>query len=356
MTASTEIKNSIIAGNTINDVGLVFSPGGITSFDSDGFNLVGGGNAVIFFNEDGDQINVLDPMLGPLARLGGPTPVHRLLPDSSAIDMGDPTTTGLGFGSTVPIYDQRGLPFDRIVNLGGGRRIDIGAFEVQNDVLLVGNVLTDPGAAFTTFLAALEESNSTSQKETILFLPTFSGPVSGAFNITDSVDIIGISGLQFVASSILIDNSMELLDVSFENFSFVSNTRIENKENLKITNMQFVGNAATANGGAISHENGKLTISDSTFIGNLVSGSGFSGGAIYVLGGDLEINNSVLSGNSTSTGVLGGSGGAIYIRDGDLLDLLGGSFQASLFRLDHALLKSGTPVQPFATQSQSSAT
>lgn len=34
-----------------------------------------------------------------------------------------------------------------------------------------------------------------------------------------------------------------------------------------------------------------------------------------------------------------------YIRDGDLLDLLGGSFQASLFRLDHAVLKPGRPVK-----------
>ena len=38
----------------------------------------------------GDQINT-DPVLGPLQDNGGPTFTHALLPDSPAIDAGDPS-------------------------------------------------------------------------------------------------------------------------------------------------------------------------------------------------------------------------------------------------------------------------
>jgi len=86
-------------------------------------------------NSTGNDINVarwtfnivdqtIDPLLGPLLDNGGPTETHALLVGSPAINVGDDTAVA-GSGG-VPLYDQRGAPFDRIVS-----NIDIGAFELQ---------------------------------------------------------------------------------------------------------------------------------------------------------------------------------------------------------------------------------
>jgi predicted outer membrane repeat protein len=66
------------------------------------------------------QFGVTDAQLGALANNGGPTKTRLPLAGSPAIDTGDPTFT-------IPLTDQRGTGFTRIVN----GRVDIGAVEVQ---------------------------------------------------------------------------------------------------------------------------------------------------------------------------------------------------------------------------------
>jgi hypothetical protein len=118
----TEAHSSIIAGNVHSDVDFV---DGTNSFQSNGYNLIGTGNAVGKFVQPGDQTGITNPLVGPLADNGGPTRTHALLPGSPAIDSGNPgAEAGVG---NVPQYDQRGEPFTR-VHAG---RIDIGAFELQ---------------------------------------------------------------------------------------------------------------------------------------------------------------------------------------------------------------------------------
>jgi hypothetical protein len=85
----------------------------------------------------GPMSGVVDPMLGPLADNGGPTPTHALLPGSPAINAGDPAVVAGVNG--VPLHDQRGAPFTRVY----GGRIDIGAFEVQPDGVLLGDYNND---------------------------------------------------------------------------------------------------------------------------------------------------------------------------------------------------------------------
>jgi hypothetical protein len=123
------IKNSIVAGNTGRDLAhsngllsiensligdiqtLTEAPVGMP--DANG-NLIGG-------PEGGS----LDPLLGPLTDNGGPTFTHALLPGSPAFNAGNPNAVaGL---NGVPLYDQRGAPFGRVV----GGRIDMGALESQ---------------------------------------------------------------------------------------------------------------------------------------------------------------------------------------------------------------------------------
>ncbi len=87
----------------------------------------------------GGPVNgVIDPKLGPLVYNGGPVFLdglrmltHALLPGSPAIDAGDPAAVA-GVGN-VPEFDQRGLPFGRVVNGDDvpEARIDMGAVEWQ---------------------------------------------------------------------------------------------------------------------------------------------------------------------------------------------------------------------------------
>jgi predicted outer membrane repeat protein len=125
----TVIASSIVAGNVNSDLDLV--GGSQPVFQSNGYNLLGIGNAIAEFNSTGDQTNIADPMLGPLANNGGPTKTHAPLTGSPAIDAGDPAA--LEGINGVPLFDGRGVPFGRVFDgdAAGGARIDIGAFEVQ---------------------------------------------------------------------------------------------------------------------------------------------------------------------------------------------------------------------------------
>lgn len=113
----TRVKNTIIAANA-SDV-----DGGIGSFVSDGYNVIGNGNASAAFNASGDQVGVTAAQLklGPLTNNGGPTQTRNLLLGSVAINMGDPGFNGAGQ------FDQRGTPFERVRE----GRLDVGALEVQ---------------------------------------------------------------------------------------------------------------------------------------------------------------------------------------------------------------------------------
>ena len=121
--ARTEVHSCIIAGNVHSDVDFVNGP--TNTFQSNGYNLIGTGNAVGAFIEPGDQTGIANPLLGPLADNGGPTKSHALMPGSPAIDAGHPAI--VAGEANVPLYDQRGAPFTRVY----GGRIDIGAFESQ---------------------------------------------------------------------------------------------------------------------------------------------------------------------------------------------------------------------------------
>jgi hypothetical protein len=132
------VRNSTISSNAAEQGGGIYNTCGdaelgstILNANSPGENIFGtitslgynvssddGGG---YLNGPGDQINI-DPLLGPLQDNGGPTFTHALLPDSPAINAGDPSFT------PPPDYDQRGPGFDRVVN----GRIDIGSFEIQS--------------------------------------------------------------------------------------------------------------------------------------------------------------------------------------------------------------------------------
>lgn len=111
------IRNTIVS----NPLGLIESCA--KPLTSGGFNLDEDSSCGFGAATD---LEAVDPLLGPLADNGGPTPTHALLTGSAAIDRGN------SFGATT---DQRGLPrpsdFVTVSNTEGGDGSDIGAFELQ---------------------------------------------------------------------------------------------------------------------------------------------------------------------------------------------------------------------------------
>lgn len=115
---STEVRATIVAANSNTDVDSVSDS--VTSFISNGDNLIGDGNAVGAFNQSSDHTGVIDPGLGPLAGNGGPTQTHALLAGSPAID----AVTGT---CPPPATDQRGIERPQPT----GSNCDIGSFELE---------------------------------------------------------------------------------------------------------------------------------------------------------------------------------------------------------------------------------
>lgn len=99
-------------------------------FTSLGFNLIGvtDGSSGFTNGVNGDLVGSssapLNPLLGPLANNGGPTPTMALLHGSPALDAGDDALLGPPYNLTT---DQRGFPRK------SGAHVDIGAFEAQID-------------------------------------------------------------------------------------------------------------------------------------------------------------------------------------------------------------------------------
>ena len=117
--------NTIIAGNTS---GTPFFPNlkGST-FTSAGYNVIGAPaiSTVIWGDQTGNQANVADPMLNPLAYNSGASLNHLPKVGSPVINAGSILLATDEFGSSLP-FDQRG--FNRIF----GGMVDVGAVEVSN--------------------------------------------------------------------------------------------------------------------------------------------------------------------------------------------------------------------------------
>ena len=117
------LVNTIVADNYSGPV-LAASSDLTGPFDAS-YSLIGVDTNATITDLGGSQIGTtgspIDPLLDLLNDNGGHTPTHALLPGSPALDMGDPTFT------TPPVFDQRGISFDRVHN----GRIDIGAYESQ---------------------------------------------------------------------------------------------------------------------------------------------------------------------------------------------------------------------------------
>ncbi|MBI3964057.1 MAG: hypothetical protein HY329_00355, partial [Chloroflexi bacterium] len=110
-TPALELKNTLLANNANGNCTVPVT----RSVSSQGGNLSSDGSCASVLPA-GNDFNLTDPLLGPLADNGGPTQTHALQPGSPAIDG--------GVDDGCPAIDQRRAPRPQ------GARCDIGAFEV----------------------------------------------------------------------------------------------------------------------------------------------------------------------------------------------------------------------------------
>jgi hypothetical protein len=116
-----------------------------------------------------------DPQLGPLADNGGPTFTHGLLPNSPAIDAGDPAFAPNNYEPPLTT-DQRGVGFPRILRGKGNTidaRIDIGAYEtslppleVRGNGLIIANGDSTPTHADHTDFGPVPFANTNTMQRT----------------------------------------------------------------------------------------------------------------------------------------------------------------------------------------------
>ena len=300
----TEIGNSIVSGNIGNDVSSDFVEDGTAStLVSLGYNLIGNGTTA-GFNQPGDQRGVTNPGLGALANNGGPTQTHLPNAGSPAIDQGNTTLT----------VDQRGVA--RPI----GAADDIGAVEVGGTVAESGLVVTTlADTVANDGLISLREAVTTANTDGVASAITFA--VNGTITLAQgeltltSDNAISISG---PAAGIVISGNKagrifvvnQSADATLNGLTLrdglaLNGGAIDNSGTLTITRSTFIGNvsgtamgsASDDEGGAIYSIGSALTISDSTFTNN----SAGEGGAIKNLR-TLTLTNSTLTGNSAITG------------------------------------------------------
>lgn len=134
--ARTEVLASIISANDTTDVDFV--SGSSNSFQSNGSNLIGDGNATGNFNKAGDRTGVTAPKLGALANNGGPTKTHAVLSGSPALDA--------VVGACGVATDQRGVARPQDGDNNGSAICDKGAFELKAAVVQPPPPTTNPPA------------------------------------------------------------------------------------------------------------------------------------------------------------------------------------------------------------------
>jgi len=316
--ASTEVYSSIIADNV---GGADVETFGASSFVSQNYNLVGGGNANASFSLSDDIINLPDAMLGSLANNGGPTETHALVAGSPAINAGDPSF------STPPDFDQRGIGFPRI-QFG---RVDVGAYEFDDATIPGGGLVVDTlddifDGDYTPGNLALRESlelaNTNPGHNTVTFdIGLTAGTinldaVNGQLEINDDVTVTGLGSSQLTVDAggnsrvlHITNGTVDISGLTLTGGSVDRGGGIRNyaPATTTLTGMVITGNTATINsfdaGGGILNE-GNLTILDSTISNNTALNR--DGGGIFNDDGILTITNSTISGNSA-----GGSGGGV---------------------------------------------
>ncbi|MCO5186983.1 MAG: hypothetical protein M9918_02090 [Anaerolineae bacterium] len=199
----------------------------------------------------------------------------------------------------------------------GGDECDIGAVEYANPTYPT-EIVPTPGAA------GLNGYDGCSLVEAIITANT-DVPTGGCLDVggadtillagntysyTVRYDSIFLAALPVIRSEITIEGNNSTIERDSGAATNFRIMRVHVGGNLTLNQVTLTGgNAGFGSGGALSLQEGEVTVNDSTITGN----TALMGGGLYVSsGGTLAINNSAISGNSASDN---GGGLAAYKKD-----------------------------------------
>ena len=305
--------------NFVGDIDTASSPA--RSFDPENGDIVGGGSF-------GDAI---DPLLGPLRYLGGPTRSVGILPTSPLIDNANPDAD--------TAVDQRGIarPF--------GERNDIGAFEyipptITDGVITVDSLDSVADGYFAAgelslteavLLAEEDTEGNTIQFDPALFVDELGEEVAGEIapdrllHIADGLEIVG-PGADLLTIKRGLSETASIVEVAEAGDAGLSGLTIDGDDQTRlITNTGHLalrrtfltnGNADRGAGllnmgSAEVHQSTFANHESITFFGDIVSEEAF-GGAVHNLG-QFEAFNSTFSSNEGG-GIWNMQGGEVRLQ------------------------------------------
>ena len=282
------------------------------------YNVIGpGGSGGLSDGANHNQVGV-DARLGPLADNGGPTPTHKLLPNSPAIDAGkDQLAQAKGLTG-----DQRGFPrFMNVPGLGGTQAVDIGAYEYG---LVVSTAIDESDGNHSSGNLSLRETLELARAQpgtnTITFDPSLYGGTISLINgwqlTVDSdvhiqgpgADLLVIDGPgswdpEFSARVFFVSNDSEDITVEISGLSITDGRThnghgggIYNTETLTVRACDVHSNQAAGVGGGIYNSGGTLRVVDSAVHENFAAQAG-GGVHSYGSSGDVGVYNTTISGN-----------------------------------------------------------
>ncbi len=276
--ATIALSNTIVAGNTSatrvsSDIHGVFT--------SNGFNLIGNGDGGSGFSNgvNGDIVgtftNPIAPRLSPLQDNGGFTFTHVPLPDSPAIDNGNPNAANT--------LDQRRI--SRPQGLG----VDIGAVEFRPENLTVTTLNDEFDGDLTPGDVSLREA---------IFFTNAGGTINFDDNLAGGA-IALTSGELAIAKNLTIQGlGANNLTISGNNVSRVFNIDdgdLNTSINVTIDGLTITNGTTTGDGGAIFNSE-NLTVNNSTITTNTAN---FGGGIFNI--GNATVSNSTIDSNTANS-------------------------------------------------------
>jgi hypothetical protein len=348
------VRNTIIAVNSAPN-----GPDVAGTMVSEGYVLIGNTNGTTINTTQPGNIYNVNPLLGPLQNNGGPTQTHALGSGSSAIERGHSS----GFNT-----DQRGLarPVDSptVTNGGGGDGSDIGAYEVQADILpgcsnvdrVVRNAGDSGPGSLRGVLAAVCAGS------TITFADNVRGAItltSGHLSINKSLIINGPGANLLSVQRSTADGTpnFRIFNIASGNYHVsISGLTISNgfakdeagggiytqAATLDLAHCRIVGNLALL-GGGIQNDlgTGTVNITSSTIAGNLAEKGGGIGnsGTVYVTNSTISSNQATFDGG----GIFGESGSPVYVTNSTISGNMapsgtGGGIYGRIFRLTNSTI------------------
>jgi hypothetical protein len=205
---TVDMNNTIVADNTTGRPSSE-APDDIAGLVMANFSLVKNTTYTNFATGSANNITGVDPLLAPLANLGGPTLTQALLPGSPAFNVGS-NALALDANNQPLTTDQRGSGFPRVV----GGTVDIGAFEVQPPVASAGGTYTVPEGGSTP-LNASGTSDPGQPANTLTYQWDFAndGKYDDATGINPTFSVAGLDGPATITIGLRVTNSFGLTSI-----------------------------------------------------------------------------------------------------------------------------------------------